>query len=492
MDSPVPTGAVNGTHEPTVLPTESQTRGQSAQSPAPAPPTKDAEGFTIPAPVNDPISAAQREAAATGEEADQLFKLNIQNKPVEVEDPEAKQAALSNVANSLKTGPAIRRAGTMRGRRDVRNTIYVPSPTTSDGHTEPVIPGLTGSPSFPASFSSRPTAVAALASETSVAGTSDTQSVRSGNSLGSLAHVKHPDMTAPGLNSSIIETVSVLFEGGEVKSASIAGEIAFVNNPSEEDASKSKYHPRLRKIRVTPLLTHSAHETIRINNFPALEKIGPNRIFVQNSTPDHPEQYLLDVSHLSKTATAFSYRVFAPEADPLSLGQQAPLLLTPAWKSQGDKLGLLIQYQLNPASPFKAPVTLNNVVFVATYEGRAAGAQTKPSGTHLKDRHLVYWRLGDITLTPEPQKIVCRILGAEGVEPTAGHVEARWEYSVPEGEVAGSGISISRLEEEKGKGKEVVEDDPFADESATAATPIQTWVDVPLARKLVSGKYEGK
>ena len=239
------------------------------------------------------------------------------------------------------------------------------------------------------------------------------------------------------------------------------------------------------------MLTSAAHETIRINNFPNLEKIGPNRIFVQNSTPDHPDQYSLDISHLAKMATAFSYRVFAPESDPLSLGHQAPLLLNPAWKPQGDKLGLLIQYQLNPSSPFRSPVTLNNVVFVATYEGRATGAQTKPSGTHLKDRHLVYWRLGDLTLTPEPQKIVCRIVGAEGVEPKAGHVEARWEYTVPDGDVAGSGISISRLEESKGKGKEIVEDDPFADEGA-AATPTETWVNVPLARKLVSGKYEGK
>lgn len=149
-----------------------------------------------------------------------------------------------------------------------------------------------------------------------------------------------------------------------------------------------------------------------------------------------------------------------------------------------------MQYQLNPSSNFKAPCTLHNVVFVATYEGRATGAQTKPTGTHLKDRHIVYWRLGDLTLTNESHKIVCRILGAEGVEPTPGHVEARWEYVVPADEVAGSGISISRLEENKGKGKEV-EDDPFADEGSGLAAD-QTWVDVPLSRKLVSGKYEGK
>lgn len=226
-----------------------------------------------------------------------------------------------------------------------------------------------------------------------------------------------------------------------------------------------------------------------------MDKIGPNRIFVQNYSPDHPDQFSLDISHLTKMSTAFSYRVFASDADAAALGRHAPLMLNPAWKPQGDKLGLLIQYQLNPGSAYKAPLTLHNVVFVATYEGKASGAQTKPSGTHLKERHLVYWRLGDVTLTNETQKIVCRIIGAEGVEPAIGHVEARWEYAVPAGEPpAGSGISISKLEETKGKGKEITEDDPFADEGATGdgAEPDQRWVDVPLTRKLVSGRFEGK
>jgi hypothetical protein len=247
MDSPVPAGEVgraNGTHESTLLPEEPrpQPQAQATQGQVSSPPTKDAEGFTIPAPVNDPISAAQKEAAAAGDEADQLFKLNIQNKPVEEEDPDEKRAALSNVANSLKANPVMRRAGTMRGRRDVRNTIYAPSPNVADSFIEGSVPGLTGSPSLPSSFSSRPTAVAALASEPSIAGTSDTRSVRSGNSLGSLPNVKHADMTGPGLNSSIVESVSVLFEGSELKNASISGEVAFVNNPSDENMFKSEQH----------------------------------------------------------------------------------------------------------------------------------------------------------------------------------------------------------------------------------------------------------
>lgn len=225
--------------------------------------------------------------------------------------------------------------------------------------------------------------------------------------------------------------------------------------------------------------------------------IGPNRIFVSNASIDQPDQFALELSHIQKTSTAFSYRVFAPEGEAIAaLGKHAPLLLKPAWKPQGDKLGLLLQYQLNPASNFTGPVTLHNVAFVATYEGKASGAQTKPSGTHLKDRHIVYWRLGDVTLTNEPQKIVCRIVGAEGVEPTPGRVEARWEFIAPTTDdedapiALASGISISRLGEPKGKGKEVA-DDPFSDE-VSAPQPDQSWVDVPLARKLVSGKYDSQ
>lgn len=217
---------------------------------------------------------------------------------------------------------------------------------------------------------------------------------------------------------------------------------------------------------------------------------------MQNASVDQPDEFMLELSHIQKTSTAFSYRVFAPEGEATALSKHAPLLLKPAWKPQGDKLGLLLQYQLNPASGLTGPLTLHNVAFVATYDGKASGAQTKPSGTHLKERHLVYWRLGDVTLTDEPQKIVCRVVGAEGVEPTPGHVEARWEYIAPASEDApatalASGISISRLSEVKGKGKDAA-DDPFSDEGGSGTPAEQPWVDVPLARKLVSGKYEGK
>jgi F-BAR domain only protein len=204
-------------------------------------PERDAEGFSVPpANMNDPISQAQREAAA--EEAEQLFKLNIQSTPVAEEDPEEKEAAMSNVTNAL-TQMAIpsRKAGTIRGRRDVRNTIYVPassSPELTNENPFPPSPALPGGGSS-STLSSRPAPVVALASEASTAA-SDNQSVRSGTSVGTLPPVRHPDMLGPGLNASIIETVAATFEGGEVKHAQISGEIAFAYNFSAGADQPSK------------------------------------------------------------------------------------------------------------------------------------------------------------------------------------------------------------------------------------------------------------
>lgn len=210
------------------------------------------------------------------------------------------------------------------------------------------------------------------------------------------------------------------------------------------------------------------------------------------------------MSHLAKPSPSFTYRVHADDAA-TSLASQCPLALKPTWKPTGDKLGLLIQYRLNPASKVPRPTTLNNVIIFATYEGsRASGAQSKPASTHLKDKHVVYWRLGDISLSDDWSKIVCRIIGEQNGEPKPGHIEARWEYSASgattgDGEMVGSGISISRAVEDKGKGKAVdedeEEDDPFADEKGPASPALKdskTWVDVLTLRKLASGKYEAR
>lgn len=207
-------------------------------------PTKDAEGFTIPPTMNDPISQAQRDAAA--EDGDHLFKLNIQNEPIPEEDQDAKQAALSSVANALNMGMPSRKAGTVRGRREVRNTVYMPSLPTHDVSAENPFPP---SPSLPATATGpRPTPSLTFVSETSHA--SDTQSIRSGTSFGGassyggMTRLKHPDMHGPaygpGLHSSIIETVSAVFQDGEAGSVKVTGEVAlsYVADPNYPASGK--------------------------------------------------------------------------------------------------------------------------------------------------------------------------------------------------------------------------------------------------------------
>ena len=230
---------------------------------------------------------------------------------------------------------------------------------------------------------------------------------------------------------------------------------------------------------------------LRINNFPNLEVIGPNRTFIHPLSEDKPDEFTIDTSPLSsKPSVAFTYRAHIDEVNPHT---QAPLLLKSAWKTQGDKLGLVLEYKLNPACSTE-PITFNNLVLVAIYGGaRATGAQTKPTGTHLKEQSLVYWKLGDVTLSQDWHKVICRFAGAEGVAPEASRVEARWEVhgSYP----IGSGITLSRLEKSKGKEKEE-SDDPFADESIvqqaspTMVSPQGKWVEIETTKKFVSGRYE--
>jgi hypothetical protein len=197
---------------------------------------KDSEGYTVPAASNDPISQAEHDAAQESEQ--QQFKLDIRKDPIPEQDADA-QAALSNVANTLRSSQMAtpnRKAGTIRGRRDVRNTIFVPSANSLDvGIAENPLP-----PS-PGIATGRAAALAALSSNDQVGPTgSDTTSIRSGHSLANHTMVKHADMHQPGLSASIIETVSAVLENGEIKTTKISGEIALAHNRETIGDSSSK------------------------------------------------------------------------------------------------------------------------------------------------------------------------------------------------------------------------------------------------------------
>lgn len=204
---------------------------------------------------------------------------------------------------------------------------------------------------------------------------------------------------------------------------------------------------------------------------------------------DRPGEYTVELSHIAKTTTAFRYKVHVDDAN---LSAFAPLVLKPAWKPTGDKLGIVVEYSLNPAFS-TTPVALKNLVLLVSYEGaKAINCQSKPPAVFLKEKSLAYWRVGDVTLDVKPQKVVARFVGAEGGEPLPGMIEARWEIQGPSEHALGSGLGVSRLDAGKGKGREE-SPDPFADDSVNGpATVDGHWVAVDSARKIVSGKYDAK
>ncbi|RFU30539.1 hypothetical protein B7463_g5771, partial [Scytalidium lignicola] len=499
-----PSSQVNGTaHEtPTVETVQAESSSNAANGissptlpdlsdiqPPPGPPPshlkaatetqKDSEGFSVPAARNDPISQAENEAAQSAQEVEQpSFKLDIKKDPILEHDDDAR-AALSNVANTLRSSsmvPPNRKAGTVRGRRDVRNTIFVPQ-SSNNLEVSTLEHPL---PPSPGPLAARAAALAALSSgDRQNTASSDTTSIRSGHSLSAHPMVKHPEMHNPGLCASVVETVSASFENGIAKSARINGEIALTYNAAEDEG-----------------IGASGDQTIRINDFPTLEAIGPNRTFIHPVSPDKPDEFTVNISPSlrPKSSVAFTYRVHIDDAD---IASHVPLLIKPSWKAQGDKLGLVIEYCLNPAMQTNGgELVFNNLVLMAMYEGaRASGCQTKPTGTHLKEKSLVYWRLGDLTLDKEWHKVICRFIGSEGAEVKPGHVEARWELHGSQIHPLTSGITLSRLDVGKGKEKEETVD-PFADESAPLASAESSeaakWVEIETAKKYISGKYEAR
>lgn len=290
----------------------------------------------------------------------------------------------------------------------------------------------------------------------------DSQSIRSATTTGSQGGTKHPDFTEPGLNTSIVETVSARFENGKLASSSLIGEIALAYNPADFSS---------------PFGT----ENIRLENFSSLEKVAPNPAFIKQ-LPDRDGEYSVNLSSVAKTQVAFKYQVRLDDA-----GAQAPLLVTPAFKIEQNQCSVIISYSLNPSFALHSQesISLSNVMLALTIEGtKANGCQSRPVGTFSKEKNLIYWQLNDIKLSPgaPPEKLLARF--ATESETKGGSVEGRWEVTGENVQNLGSGLSLS-IPTSSGSGDG---SDPFADDSAQVAS----WRAVQGVKRLASGSYLAK
>jgi hypothetical protein len=482
-------------------------------------PQRDGDGYSLPSHNMDPISEA--EAAAAAERAEPAYNVNIRNAPIEEEGGEAALASMANklvspsslnvtvdIDHTLQVPPpSQRRQGTVRGRRDGRNsaiiTNYAPM-QQSTGVFAQEAPGALGSQTQPQQQSQLPPLVtssreAQPPSEPSSIGlfsspsgafnssgsgsttfspfspgsepqspvrhpapltadhTGDNQSIRSGRSTASHG-MKHPELHEPGLSSSIVETISARFQHGQVSSSSLIGEIALAYNSAE-------YPPS------------SGQETIQIENFSSLEKVAPNPAFI-NQVPGQDGKYSVNLGSLSRTQIAFKYQLRHEDATTLT-----PLLITPAFRIETNQAMVIVSYSLHPTFNLqgRGSLSLSNLTIALTLEGaRATSCQSKPVGTFAREKNMIFWQLGDVTLTHggAPEKLLARF--ATESEATGGHVEGRWEISGEQAASAGSGIAVSTHA-----------DDPFADDDGTGAANT-SWKHVPTQRKLTSGQYTAR
>ncbi|KAF7506121.1 hypothetical protein GJ744_012185 [Endocarpon pusillum] len=460
---------------------------------------------TPPSPVQhmDVVSRAQQEAAATNAENEEAVRrLKIRDQPIQEDEIEAQQA-MDNMANQLRlqaqSSGINRLGGSMRGRRDVRNTIFVPNPE----------PRLSENEISPGSEAGLASATAVNAAETVTVGTaassyadsttaspikapallpeernmSDTTSVHSAQSLGTLVH--HPEMHEPGLNSSIVETVSTWFSDGTVNKSFVVGEVALAYNSSESTSDT---------------------ELIRLDNFQVLEKIAPNPGFVSAAASEKGKekavseegagQYSVMLSAIKRPTpvVAFKYQL---HLDPSNPSVYSPVLITPAWQIQDTQVSVIVMYTLNPAFVLSAnktqsstiSITLKNVTLSITLDpsadaGKATSAMMAPQiGAAFKRKQgLVVWKLPELVVSSEQQKLLARFV-TTGSKARPGHIEARWELPG----TTGSRLGVSLLAGAE-KSREFTAD-PFADDGTAPASPAQVWKEVHTARSLVSGRY---
>lgn len=312
----------------------------------------------------------------------------------------------------------------------------------------------------------------------------DTQSVRSGRSLSSSTSQglsKHPELHAPGLNSSVIETVSAWFENGICTRSLVIGEVALAYNAANNDYNN------------TPL----GVETIRLSAFDKLDKVAPNPAFISDavvsSVDGHKGEYTVNLSQIQKTSVAFKYQV-SPSTASATLGEHAPLLLSTSWKISPGVAMCIVSYSLNPSyilPPGVSEISLNNVTLIlhlGSEGAKATACQSKPVGTFDRARGLIYWSLGDgvkISAASTTQKVLAKFTTEGPGEARPGSVEAKWE--VVSGDV-GSGLSVLiRGGNGAGAGGDLQEADPFADGGVEVVEG--EWRVVGGQRKVCAGTY---
>ncbi|RMZ80024.1 hypothetical protein DV738_g3035, partial [Chaetothyriales sp. CBS 135597] len=403
----------------------------------------------------------QQEVLAAPESDEGARNFAIRDQPIREDESEA-HLAINSMAQHLRvqaqSSGLNRTQATVRGRRDVRNTVFIPSGVDSSailaGGAAVGAVGALGafgaaaaanaaSPSTQSLSQGEPVAVVpkapplrSLHDDLGVG--SDTTSIHSAHSLaGHGPH--HPELHDPGLNASIVETVNTQFNESGITKAFATGEIALAyNNSTSADADTA---------------------LIRLQNFELLEKVAANPAFIgppPQADPvaeDSAGTYIVSLSPIRRSIPLVGLK-YQLHIDTASLSQYSPLLLTPAWQVIEGQASVIV-HGPPPQSAMMSP---------------------KQGASFRRKTATVIWRLPEFTLEPEPARLLVRFITPPGTTAKKGRIELKFELP---GRAASQ---IAVLQQHKTVvATAVVERDPFADDDGER--------EVSTKRSLVSGQY---
>lgn len=326
---------------------------------------------------------------------------NLALAPAPITESEAdRAAALAKMQSTLLSGPqAPRRASTMRGRRDVRNTMFGALDKVDD---EASLGDVMRSQRAAAGTEM-------VASPISVAGNPFETSSPAG----------------AGLRASFVETINAVIKDGAVQRAVITGEVKLTLNATSIGSQQ---------------LLH-----IRLDAFEQLDKVAPNPKYL-SQYPNTPGEYFLDLDALAHASsgqgpTLFKYQVHISEA---RAAEWTPLEITPQWKPMQGETRLVMTYHANPSSRLaKSSSRLTDLRLTVGLGGpEVTTVQAKPpGGTWSPEARQITWTLPELDLAQStPGKIVARFItpGEElGVpEPVTAHFKVDGTLST------GLGVSV--------------------------------------------------
>nr|CAF32082.1 hypothetical protein AfA34E6.110c [Aspergillus fumigatus] len=391
--------------------------------------------------------------------------------------------AAAVTANEQAQHSGVRRnAGTIRGRRDVRNTVFIPNPPGSSNGLP--IPPTGSDVSTPTSPSLPTRHVNSPSTATDDHALSDTTSIRSSHTLHNISGpVSHPDLHQPGLNASIVETVSAWFSEGAVTKSFVVGELALAYNASSG--------------------TTPENARVRLDNFQVLEKVAANPHFVQEEKGSGDEkrgQYSVLLSNITRSSptVAFKYQV---HIDQLEASIYCPVIFKPAWNLEEFQASVIIFYSMNSSFASSVPresITIKNLTLTVNLdtspeEGRepahATSAVMYPNSgaTFRRKQSAVTWKIPELEVrTGADGKLLVRFATSTSW-PRKGKVDAKFELQTAD---AGSRLGISTMSQHEDTPQTGT--DPFADEdgSLQASDSLSTsWEEVPTVRKLIRYRH---